>query len=65
MLCEYFFSLKALFSWKYFDSFLGSLGSKVASKWQGSYLIEQKMLFYKLFSSFKIIGAIKDENIKL
>jgi len=26
-------------------------------------MFEQKMLFYKLFSSFKIMGAIKDVNI--
>jgi len=28
-------------------------------------MFEQKMLFYKLFSSIKTIGAIKDINIKL
>jgi len=27
-------------------------------------MFEQKVLFYKLFSSFKIIRAIKDRNIK-
>jgi len=28
-------------------------------------MFEQKMLFYKLFSNFKITGAIKDVSIKL
>jgi len=28
-------------------------------------MYEQKMLFYKFFSSFKIMGVIKEVNIKL
>jgi len=28
-------------------------------------MFEQKMLFYKLYSSFKIVGAIKDVKVKL
>jgi len=28
-------------------------------------MFEQKMLFHKLFSSFQIMGAFKDVNIKL